>query len=531
MTDSISAEGLRRAFARGAEHLGRNQSLLDKLNVFPVPDGDTGANMVATLQAGVRALGDGPVASMAEVSSLMREELLRSSRGNSGFIVAWFFNGFLGAAERYEHLTGDALIEGFSHGSYQARASLFTPVEGTMITIIAAMTGALVECAGMDPGSCLRHALAAGRVSLFETPRMLPLLAKAGVVDAGALGFILIIEGMLNGLTNETFPPELEAAYRFRPDPRALLDWTPLPDYRYCTEVLIDKPAGVDDPSLRAFLAASGNSIALVVDPGFIKLHIHTDDPDSILRKLGEFGAIASSKVEDMHEQVAATAARPDEVEACAILACVPGDGFEEVFAGLGVTHCLRYGKELPTAGAILDAISEIEAPSIIILPANGNIIPSATVARDLCGRDAVVVATRNVVEGIAASYGYSENDPLEVNARNMKDCVGLAKSLSVYQSASSSVFGEQEIPEGSYFTMLGNDVLSIGEDAAGTVLEALAAVITGDTCDLTCYTGENFDSSILPAIEAGVHTLDPSLRMETLRGGQPRELLIISIE
>jgi hypothetical protein len=360
---------------------------------------------------------------------------------------------------------------------------------------------------------------------------MLPLLAKAGVVDAGALGFILIIEGMLIGLTNEDFPPELEAAYRFRPDPRALLDWTPLPDYRYCTEVYIDKPAGVDDPSLRVFLEAHGNSIALVVDPGFIKLHIHTDDPDGILRRLGEFGAIASSKVEDMREQVAATAARPDEVEACAILACVPGDGFEEVFRELGVTHCLRYGRELPTAGAILDVISEIEAPAIIILPANGNIIPAATVARDLCGRDAVVVATRNVVEGIAATYGYSENDSLEENARNMKDCVGLAISLGVYRSSSSSVFGEQKIPAGAYFAMRGDTVLSIGEDVAGTVLEALSVAGAGGKCDLTLYSGANFDDSALPAIEAGVHKLNPTLRMETRRGGQPRELLIISLE
>jgi uncharacterized protein len=531
MTDSISAEALRGALAKGAEHLRRNQRLLDNLNVFPVPDGDTGANMVATLQAGVRALGVGPVASMAEVSSLMREELLRNSRGNSGFIVAWFFNGFLGATERYERLTGDSLIEGFAHGSYQARASLFTPVEGTMITIIAAMTGALGECAGMDPGSCLRRALAAGRASLFETPRMLPLLAKAGVVDAGALGFILIVEGMLSGLTNEKFPPEVEESYRFSPDPRALLDWIPLPDYRFCTEVFIENPAGVDDPSLRAFLEARGNSIALVVDPRFIKLHIHTDDPDSILRRLGEFGAIGSSKVEDMREQVAASAARPDEIEACAILACVPGDGFEEVFAELGVTHCLRYGRELPTAGAILDVLSDIEAPAIIILPANGNIIPAATVARDLCGRDAVIVATRNVIEGLAATYGYSENDTLEENARNMRDCIGLAASLSVYRSASTSVFGEQNIPAGSYFAMRGDAVLSIGSDAAATVLEALSAAGAGGKCDLTLYTGENFDYSALPAIEAGVRKINPSLRMETRRGGQPRELLIISIE
>lgn len=531
MTDAISAEALRGALAKGAERLGDNQRLLDSLNVFPVPDGDTGANMVATLRAGVRALGDGPVATIAEVSSLMREELLRSSRGNSGFIVAWFFQGFLGAAERYEHLTGDALIEGFAHGSYQARASLFTPIEGTMITVIAAMSGALNRCAGLDPGTCLRRALEAGRETLHETPRMLPLLAKAGVVDAGALGFILIVEGILAGLTDEVFPPEREAAYRFRPDPRALLDWTPLPDYRYCTEAIVEGPSGVDEPALRRFLEERGNSIALVVDARFVKLHIHTDDPDAILGMLGTYGSVASSKVEDMREQAAAVASRAAEAEACAILACVPGDGFEEAFGELGVARCLRYGRELPTAGAILDAIAEIDAPAIIIVPANGNIIPAATVARDLCGRDAVVVATRNVIEGIAAVYGYSENDSLEENARNMKDCVGLAESIYVYQSVSSSVFGEISIPAGACFAMRGDAVLSVGADPAETVIAALSASGLEGKSDLTLYSGERFDASILPAIEAGARRLNPTLRMEVRRGGQPRELLIISIE
>ncbi len=538
-TDAIGPGGLREALRAGTEHLRRNQRLLDNLNVFPVPDGDTGANLVATLQAAVLALEGDPALRMVDVADRVRDELLRASRGNSGFIVAWFFNGFLGAAGRHERLTGDVLIEGFAHGSYQARASLFLPVEGTMITVIAAMAGALADCAGMAPVACLRRALEAGRASVFETPRMLPLLAKAGVVDAGALGFVLLVDGMLRGLTREDLPLEHEETYRFRPDPRALLGWTPAPEYRFCTEVLIEAPARHDDPTLRPFLEARGNSIALVADPRFLKVHIHTNDPQAVLERMAAHGPVASSKIEDMQAQVDATVVRlargacdtAAADAACAVLACVPGEGFEAVFRDLGATRCLRYGPSLPTAGAILDALSEIEAPSVLILPNNGNIVPAATLARDLSGRDVAVVPTRNVVEGIAAAYGYSENESITENARNMRGCIGLAECLHVYRAVAASRFGDLAIPAGASFVTRGDDVVAVGDDPAGAVLEALKAVGAAGRSDLTLFMGRDFDEAILPAIRAGVAAMNPVIEIDARWGGQPRELLIISIE
>jgi hypothetical protein len=274
------------------------------------------------------------------------------------------------------------------------------------------------------------------------------------------------------------------------------------------------------------------------MDPRFIKLHIHTDDPRPILARLEASGTLASSKVEDMREQVGAMAtriagnARDAAVEAsCAILACIPGQGFEEVFRDLGVARCLTYGRHLPTPGAILDALTGIDADSIVMLPNNGNIVPAATIARDMSGRNVVVIPTRNVVEGIAAAYGYSENDGIVENTRHMRDCIGLAECLFLYRAASSSRFGDQAIPENSFFVMRGDAVLSVRDDPVAATLEALEAAGAAGRCDLTIFTGDGFDEALLPAIEDGVAALNPGMEIAVRRGGQPRELLILSLE
>ncbi len=530
MTEAIDARGLKAALLKGAEYLYLNQRILDNLNVFPVPDGDTGANMVATLQAGIRTLGESTVSSIGDISRCMKDELLRNSRGNSGFIIAWFFSGFFNVAERYEYLTKDSLLEGFSNGAYQVNSSLFTPVEGTMITIIASMTKALRECPGLDPETCLRQALYAGRESLFETPRLLPLLAKAGVVDSGALGFIFIMEGILRGFSNQAVSVELEETYRFKPDPAAFHDWVPLPEYRYCTEVYVIALKASGD-NLGRFLQEKGNSIALVMDPDFIKLHIHTNDPDEILQHLESLGTIEKSKVEDMHKQIGILAANNKQDASCSILACVPGTGFETVLKDLGAGRCLVYGNELPSAGDLLEALSMVDAEAVILLPNNGNILPAALLARDMSGRDVSILPTKNIIEGIAACYGYSENETMRDNMSSMKACMELVDSLFVYQSGTDSTFGERHIPNGHYFVIHGNDVVAAGADLPETVSAALLSAGIAQKCNASVYTGKEFDTTLLPAIVQSMANANPGLEVETREGKQPRELLIISLQ
>ncbi|OHD77867.1 MAG: hypothetical protein A3J97_07490 [Spirochaetes bacterium RIFOXYC1_FULL_54_7] len=538
MIETLQPEDLKAAIIQGAEHLAKNHRILDRLNVFPVPDGDTGSNMVATLKAAVEDLKGRPALSIGDIATPMIEHLVRDSRGNSGFILAWFFTGFLKAAENYELFDRRALLEAFAHGAYQVNTSLFTPVEGTMITIIATMTRALRE----SPSLCLREnlslAVAAGRVSLFETPRMLPLLAKAGVVDSGALGFIFIIEGMLHSLARGVQVPdprssieEDEQSYRFTPDPAAFRDWNPMPEYRFCTEVYVARTHSHDDPGLRSFLQDRGNSIALVVDPGFIKLHIHTNEPQEILDRLKPFGDMGKSKIEDMHEQVRLFSTEGGNESTCAILACVPGPGFRPLLEALGVECSLVYLRDLPTAGEILEQLAAMDASHIILLPNNANILPSAITAKDMCGKEVAILPTRNIVQGMAAAYGYSENSTLDENLQSMRDCLEFADGLYLYRCGAASVFGDVNIPAGHYFVLHDEHVLSIADDPVSAVLEASATIDLKDKNNITIYTGNGFDDSLLQGILDGLAGINPTLEIEVYAGGQIRELLIISVE
>jgi hypothetical protein len=538
MVETLRPEDLKAALIQGAEHLVKNHRILDRLNVFPVPDGDTGSNMVATLKAAVEDLRARPTLSIRDISTPMIEHLVRDSRGNSGFILAWFFTGFLKAAEARERFDRNALLEAFAHGAYQVNTSLFTPVEGTMITIIAAMTGALRESSSACLRENLRLAVSAGRVSLFETPKMLPLLAKAGVVDSGALGFIFIIEGMLHSLAGaiqdqdvQASTVENEESYRFTPDPTAFRDWNPLPEYRFCTEVYMARQNGHDDPGLRSFLQDRGNSIALVVDPHFIKLHIHTNEPQEILDRLKPFGVMEESKIEDMHQQVRLFSTEGGHETTCAILACIPGPGFEPLLDALGVESSLVYLRDLPTAGEILQKLTMMEASHIILLPNNGNILPAAITAKDMCGKEVAILPTRNIVQGMAAAYGYSENSTLDENLQSMKDCLEFADGLYVYRSGAASVFGDVHIPAGHCFVLHDEQVLAISDDPASAVMKAVSTMDLMEKNNITIYTGVEFDDSLMPGILAGFAELNPALELEVHAGGQLRELLILSIE
>ena len=538
MIETLRPEDLKAAIIQGAEYLTKNHRILDRLNVFPVPDGDTGSNMVATLKAAVEDLRKRPALSIGDIATPMIEHLVRDSRGNSGFILAWFFTGFLKAAEAFERFDRAALLEAFAHGAYQVNTSLFTPVEGTMITIIAAMTGALRDSSSLCLQENLSLAVSAGRVSLFETPRMLPLLAKAGVVDSGALGFIFIIEGMLHSLASaghnqdsRAISVEDEASYHFTPDPAAFRDWNPLPEYRFCTEVYVARQNGHDDPGLRPFLQERGNSIALVVDPLFIKLHIHTNEPQEILDRLKPFGVVEKSKIEDMHQQVRLFSTEGGHEATCAILACVPGPGFGPLLEALGVESSLVYLRDLPTAGEILERLMAMEASHIILLPNNGNILPAAITAKDMCGKEVAILPTRNIVQGMAAAYGYSENSTLDENLQSMKDCLEFADGLYVYRSGAASVFGDVHIPSGHCFVLHNDQVLSIADDLTSAVLEAASTLDLMMKNNITIYTGSGFDGSTLQDILDGLSSMNPALELEMYAGGQSRELLIVAVE
>jgi len=533
----IDVADLKTGLLAAGEYLRRNYRILDNLNVFPVPDGDTGTNMLATYQAGIEDLPES--GSIADVAESMGESMTRQSRGNSGFILARFFHGFFEIARQASVISQHLLCDAFACGSYRVNTSLFSPVEGTMITIIAAMAESLRQTESVDVRTGLAVSLQAARQSLVETPHQLKILAKAGVVDSGALGFIFLMAGFHRGLLNQGVVTEDEAAYRFTPDPSAIADMEDSEQmHRFCTEVLLHpeslSTAGRSEDrsaDLTDFLKSIGSSIALVQEEALLKVHLHTDDPDRVLDYLATLGTIETTKIEDMQEQMSLFAREEDPESANTVLAFVPGPGFLDIVASLGVDNCIVYSSDLPAAGAILEAIEADESRNIIVLPNNKNILPTVMLARDRTDKHVSILPTENIIQGLAALYGYSENATMQDNTVNMKECMEMADSCFLYRSTSDTVFDKTEIQKGDYFCVRSGHIIAVESDPQDAALEGMRRLRPRDRTNTCLYYGTPEAKQTAHGLQDQLLSEYPGMEVECLFGGQPREYLIISME
>ncbi len=525
----LTAADLKIGLLVAGEYLRENYRILDNLNVFPVPDGDTGTNMLATYQAGIQNLEE--TESIRDVADSMGESMTRQSRGNSGFILARFFHGFFEVTSRTNVISHQHLSDAFANGSYRVNTSLFSPVEGTMITIIAAMTQALRQAECADIRTCLGAGLEAAKQSLFETPLQLKILAKAGVVDSGALGFIFLMEGFHRGLIDQGVEREDETTYRFKPDPSVIADMEDSEQmHRYCTEVLL-RPDGAPSPDLHDFLKSNGSSIALVQEEALLKVHLHTDDPDHVVNYLKTLGTIEHTKIEDMQEQMSLFAKEEDPESANTVLAFVPGPGFQEILASLGVENSILYSTELPATAVVLEAIEAEETRNIIILPNNKNILPAVMLARDRTEKNISILPTENVIQGLTALYGYSANDSMQDNVVNMNDCMDMADGFFLYRSISDMVFDETEIQKDDYFCVRSGHILAVKSDPRDAALEGMQKLQPENRTNTCLYYGTSEAERTAHSLREQLQKDYPGMEVECLFGGQRREYLIMSME
>jgi DAK2 domain fusion protein YloV len=529
--EAIGFSELHKSLQAATESLRLNASLLDGLNVFPVPDGDTGVNLLSTLRPAVEAIGDSSFTSLPALLAVLTDQANRSSRGNSGFILARFLSGLSESAAENTSIRADTLARGFAHGSYLAKSSLLAPVEGTMITIIAAMAEAMAGLASEDILALLRCALACGRQRIFETPSLLPVLARAGVVDAGGLGFVLFVDGLLRGLTGEPIPIEMEADYRFLPQRGSPQEEPVKLTFKYCTELTVEKTCPVSIPEFGEFLKRNGDSVALFDEKQILKLHIHCDDPDRIIGAAERMGTIVRTKIDDMAEQLN-RGFRPTEVhEQLAILAVIPGPGYEAIFRELEAGEFLQYCERLPSAGEILQALERVDADHVILLPNEKNVIPAAMAAREKSSKNVFVLPTENVVQGITALYNYKGTDSPERNIRSMKQALGLANCLKVYKSGRDSDYGEVRIRKNDYFVVERDSVLAAEASLARSVCRALSKLDLSEKASVSFYYGEGFDPGLLPEMAQGLQQENGHLEVEQHFGGQHGCELIIAVE
>jgi len=531
MIPALNGEALRRALCGGFHHLRANYRLLDDLNVFPVPDGDTGVNMVFTLEEGIRraeALHD---PTCAEIAQVLFEHVAGNSRGNSGFILSRFMCGLAETLTGREVVDAAAVALGFQRGAYLARTALFEPVEGTMLTVLSAVEEALCRTTENDPLSALVRARDVAMVTVMATPGLLAPLARAGVVDAGALGLQILLDGMVRALEGQASEPVDPSPFRFAPtEPGAA---PARPRFRYCTEVHVEVPPSRPTRELRTLLGQVGDSVALVDDGTRIRLHVHTNEPERILDLCRSLGTILLSKVDDMEGQIRANSPRNRSTEAPRIIAVVPGAGFHTVMEGFGVSTFVDHDAVLPSVQEILDVVEAQDDGPILLLPNHRNIIPAALQVQAQAGarHPVTVLPTRNIVQGIAALYAYSENEDAETNLAGMASSMQAVRCLEVYRATRDSRWGNGTIREGQHFVIADGDVLAVQDDLIGTLVTALGRMDLPRVTLLTLYQGRRLDPALLLELEAVLSRAWPDVAVETHFGGQARAELVVSAE
>ena len=563
----ISGKILRDAIISGANNINNQRSRVDELNVFPVPDGDTGTNMGMTVGASVReleALDDS--CTVGEASKTAASAMLRGARGNSGVITSLLFRGFSKALEGKKEATAADIVEALKKGVEGAYKAVMKPTEGTILTVARIASEEAAACGAEDVPALWDVVMTAGQKALEDTPNLLPVLKKAGVVDAGGQGIMIIFEGMGKVFHGEGIVAGGEAA----PNKAKLStenagkgvftdDLMKVEDIKngYCTQFLINKYEGASAAKMRAFAESNGDSVVCIEDDDVINLHVHTADPGKILSEAIKYGYLTNFKIENMHEQFLARQKQGKSLEKQAsaekapsqssefvyaavdpsrdygFVAVAAGEGLKAVFTDLAADAVVSGGQTMnPSTEDILEAIEKVHAKSIFILPNNKNIILAANQAATLVKeKHVIVIPTKTVPQGIAALINYiPENTPQE-NEAAMKAEIENVKSGQVTYAVRDTIINEKEIKRGDYMGIGDSGIISVGKDRDETLKEMLSKLVDEDSALISLYYGDEITEEEAEKVGAELGELYPDLDVEVNYGGQPVYYYVISVE
>ncbi len=551
----INGIQFKEAIISGANNISRRKQMVNDLNVFPVPDGDTGTNMSMTISAASAALEDMNITEetgIDEVSSAVASALLRGARGNSGVILSLLFRGLATGCKGHKEVDGVTLAEALSAGVDAAYKAVLKPTEGTVLTVSRMAAKAAKEAAknGADTTEVLEAAFAEGEKTLAETPEMLPILKKAGVVDAGGKGYLVILEGMLDYLRSGVAVEPDESA-KFTDE--GVADPVPLSEeditFTYCTEFIVGRdPAVTKDPDLlRSFLRTIGDSIVVVDDEEIIKVHVHTDHPGRAFEEALTYGMLEKTKVENMRlqfrqRQQKGGKAEEKKAEESAIaapendygfVAVAAGDGLAEVFSGLGCDHVVFGGQTMnPSTDDIMAACLATPAKTVFVLPNNKNIIMAAEQAVPLVeDRKIVVIPTKTIPQGVSAALAFDPSMPEEDLTAAMTEMAQSVHTGQVTFAARDSDFDGHEIKEGQILALNEGKLAFVGTDINESALD-LAVLLAGDGASfITVFYGADVTEDQQKALVAAIAEKLPDAEVSAVNGGQPIYHYILSVE
>jgi DAK2 domain fusion protein YloV len=541
----ITATGhdLLEMFSAGSIWLERNASDIDALNVFPVPDGDCGKNMLLTMQAATETASRVSDKSAFAVSKAMADGALLGARGNSGVILSQFLKGLsLGLAGK-DSFTAKELATALEKASVTAYQAVHQAVEGTILTVMRDVAKAAVTASGQDSKDLrvtFEAMVEAAKESVARTPSLLPVLREAGVVDAGGQGFYVLLEGALSHLKGEAsgLPSrEVEMKATAMPPAHEVIEsWSRTEEpYGYCTQFLI-KGKGLKLDRIRKKLEGKGKSLILVGDESNVRVHIHTFDPSLVLRyglSLGTLHQISIESMDDQHRNFVRVKREKLPALDAAVVVVAMGEGMKNVFRSLGATAVVSGGQTMnPSVKDLVTAIESLPSEKILILPNNKNVIPTAAQVKQLTSKLVAVVPTKTMPQGIAALLTFSPEVEFEQNALNMEAATTGVGTVAITQSVRDTKFQNLPIRKGQFIAVVDDEeIVAAGDSVRAVVFQALDKLVITATRLVTIYYGSVMQTSEVEKLSQEIASRYPGAQIELVDGGQPNYHLILSLE
>lgn len=556
---TITAQDFRAMVEIGEMRLSENAEFVNSLNVFPVPDGDTGTNMMLSFKSGAERVANSTATTVGDLAQDLAKGLLMGARGNSGVILSQLFRGFSKAVVGKDVITGEELAQAFTNGVETAYKAVMKPVEGTILTVAreSAKRGVRKLETSNDIIEVMGSVLRGAEKSLAKTPDLLPVLKEVGVVDSGGQGLVFIYNGFFEALTGEAVP--VQSLQSNKIDLTSVAHHESGVDYEhvstgdikfgYCTEIMVKIGEGetvvdtFDYDTFRNYLNELGDSLLVVADDEIIKVHVHTERPGEVMNYGQRFGSLMKVKVDNMrlqHEEVLKTdytakvkeAAQKQKAE-YGIVAVAAGEGVQELFKSMGVTTIINGGQTMnPSTEDILQAVKEAHAEKVIVLPNNKNIQMAANQAAEVSEDAAVaVVATRTISEGLASLLAFNPEASLEDNQAAMSEQMTLVSSGQITNAVRDTNIDGVEIKKDDFMGIVDGKILVSIADRKEATLATIDKMIDDDSEILTIIYGEDADASEVEEITEAVEAKYPDVEVEVHEGNQPVYTYLLSVE
>ena len=553
---SINTEVLSKMFLAGAKNLDAKKEWINELNVFPVPDGDTGTNMSMTIMSAAREVSALENPTMEQLSKAISSGSLRGARGNSGVILSQLFRGFCKVIASYDEVTVSVLSDAFQKAVETAYKAVMKPKEGTILTVAKGAADKALEMAEETEDLCvfcdevIKHA----DYVLSQTPEMLPVLKQAGVVDSGGQGLMQVLKGAYDSLLGKEINYEIEDASKGSGVVKISEETEKEIKFGYCTEfiIVLNKPlTEAEEHEYKAFLESIGDSIVMITDDEIVKTHVHTNDPGLAIQKALTHGSLSKIKIDNMREehqeklikdaQKLAAQQKAEEEKPKAdeprkemgFISVSIGEGMNEIFRGLGVDYIIEGGQTMnPSTEDMLSAIDHVNADHIFILPNNKNIIMAANQAATLVeDKDIIVLPTKTIPQGIVAMVNYIPDYSAEENKETMLSEIGNVKTGQVTYAVRDTEIDGKTIKQNDYMGIGDSSILSVGQDLKATTLEMVDAMVDEDSAIVSIYYGTDATEEAAEEIGAVIEEKYPDVEVEINAGGQPIYYYVISVE